>query len=282
MNIFLTGGSGDVGSLLTRALVAQGHNVTSIDVATPKVTPTRFVAGSITDRAALAQAMQGIDCVIHIAAWHGVHETTRSVAEFHDLNVTGTFNTLQAAVDAGATQFIFISSTSVSDRFGIYGSTKVIGEEMVSAYAARHPHIAFTTLRPRAFIPSWNRSVYQDYLQWVEWFSKGAVHIDDFCASIVAALAHRPPAGQHDIFAIDGAYDYSPADLAAWNDQTFAKYYPEYVELARQHGIDTARKPKALDIAPDARLPGYTPRFSMRNMLEELARYGTKGPPSPL
>lgn len=281
MNILLTGGSGDVGSLLTVDLLAAGHSVTNIDLAPPKVAPTRFVQGSIVDRDSVADAIQGIDTVIHIAAWHGVHETTRSAADFHDLNVTGTFNILQAAVDAGVKKFIFISSTSVSDRYGIYGNSKILGEEMVTAYAARNPDIAFTTPRPRAFIPSWNRAVYSDYLQWVEWFIKGAVHIDDFKRSIIAALDHIPPRGQHDIFVIDGAYDYTPDDLANWNAATFAKRYPEYVTLAHSHGIDTARKPKVLDIPPEQRLPGYTPRYSWRNMLEELATFGTKGPPAP-
>lgn len=281
MHILLTGGSGDVGTLLSAELLQQGHRVTSIDLAPPRVAGVDFVQGSITDRATLARAMQGVDCVVHIAAWHGVHETTKTTAEFHDLNVTGTFNTLQAAVDAGVRKFVFVSSTSVDEIDGIYGPTKVLGEQMVETYARRHPQIDFCTLRPRAFIPPWNRAVYRNFIEWAAWFMKGAVHIDDFRDALLLAIAqkpHRPAA----IYVIDGAYDYTDVDLQDWQgQQTFARVYPDFVELAARHGLDTARKPKVLAIAPDQRLPGYAPQYSLKRLLEELQAHGTAGPPAP-
>lgn len=281
MRILLTGGSGDVGTLLTTELLACGHNVVNIDMAPPKISGGTFVQGSILDRDILSQAMQGIDCVIHIAAWHGIHEKTKSVADFHDLNVTGTFNTLQTAAEAGVKKFIFISSTSVDDAFGIYGHTKLLGEDMARAYAERYPDMTVMTLRPRAFIPSWNRQVYKKFTEWAAWFMKGAVHIDDFKQSILVAIDHTPSV-KAPIYVIDGAYDYSTDDLKNWQgEKTFAKYYPDAVELAAQYGLDTNRKPKVLDIPEDMRLPGYVPRYSMRHLLDEFKLYGENGPPSP-
>lgn len=280
MKILLTGGSGDVGTLLAADMLALGHEVVNIDVAPPKIAGARFVQGSITDRAAVAEAMQGVNCVVHIAAWHGIHEGVKTPAEFHDLNVTGTFNTLQAAADAGVKKFIFISSTSVDDKNGLYGNTKIVGEEMVRAHAARHPETTYITLRPRAFVPSWNKAVYKNFTAWAKWFMKGAVHIDDVKSAILIALEHAP-AHPAPVYVIDGAYDYTAQDLKDWNADTFLKHYAQYEDVARQYGLDTARKPKVLDIAPENKLQGYAPAYSLKNLLQDLRAYGEKGPPAP-
>lgn len=280
MRILLTGGSGDVGTLVSTALQKRGDTVVNIDMAKPRIGGETFVQGSILDREKLAQAMKDVDCVVHIAAWHGVHEKTKTPAEFHDLNVTGTFNVLQAAADAGVAKFIFISSTSVSDRFGLYGSTKVLGEEMVAAYAERHPDTAYMTLRPRAFIPSWNRGVYSNFLEWAAWFMRGAVHVDDFRDAVLTAIGHTP-AVKAPAYIIDGAYDYSTEDLANWSDKTFFSHYAEFADVAKEHGIDTAKKPRVLEIEDHQRLPGYVPKYTMRNLLEELRDFGLQGPPAP-
>lgn len=280
MRILLTGGSGDVGTLLTQRLLARGDNVSVIDLAPPRIAGVTFIEGSIVDRATVAQALAGIDVVVHIAAWHGVHEGSKSPQDFHDLNVTGTFNVLQAAVDQGVKKVVFVSSTSVSDRYGLYGSSKVVGEEMAAAYAHRNPDITFITLRPRAFIPSWNRAVYKNFLEWAAWFIKGAVHVDDFADALDIAIRHTP--GRiAPIYVIDGAYDYTADELAAWDGRAFDRHYGAYRDVAQRHGIDATRKPKVLDVTPEQQLPGYAPRYSLKSFFAELERYGTAGPPAP-
>ena len=280
MKILLTGGSGDVGTLLTLELLKRGDSVVNIDMAPPKVDGASFIHGSILDREKLKRAMQGVDCVVHIAAWHGVHEQTRTPTEFHDLNVTGTFNVLQASVDAGVKKFVFISSTSIADKYGLYGSTKILGEEMATAFANRHPDMEIVTLRPRAFIPSWNKAVYNNFLEWAAWFMKGAVHVDDFRDATLLAIDLKAQT-KAPIYVIDGAYDYSAEDLKNWNATTFAKHYSEFIDLAKQHGLDTSRKPKVLEIPKEQMLPEYAPKYSMKNLLEELRDFGVEGPPAP-
>lgn len=280
MNILLSGGSGDVGTLLTIDFLKRDDRVVNIDMSTPKIAGAEFVQGSILDRTLLTKVMTGIDCVIHIAAWHGVHESSKTPADFHDLNVTGTFNVLQAAVDAHVQKFIFISSTSVDDQYGLYGSSKILGESMMRAYAERNPAMTIMTLRPRAFIPSWNKAVYNNFIEWAAWFMKGAVHINDFKEALLIATDLTPDTIAP-IYTIDGAYDYTADDLHNWSNDTFKQRYPEFVNLATKHNIDTTRKPKILDIPEAQKLPGYKPRYSLRNMLEELRDFGIDGPMAP-
>ena len=290
MRILLTGGSGDLGTLLSAELLGRAYDVVNIDMAPPRIAVPHFVKGSIIDRAAVKRAMAGVDCAVHIAAWHGIHEVekTKTPEEFHDLNVTGTFNMLEAAASAKVRNFVFISSTSVSDPYSVYGNSKILGEEMCRAYAQRH-NMRIIILRPRAFIPSWNRDVYKTWNDWAAWFMRGAVHIDDVkqatLKSILRLVENKPVPDMPAILTIDGAYEYNADDLVHWDENgagsTFRKYYAAHEKRAAAAGLDIARKPKVLDITAARALIGYAPTYSLQNLLAELEKYGDEGPPAP-
>lgn len=282
MRILLTGGAGDLGVLLSEALSKRGDEPAVIDLAPPHHSVKTYFPASILNLGAVSAAVENTDCIVHIAAWHGIHEVqkTKSAGDFHDLNVTGTFNMLDAAAIEGVKKFIFISSTSISDRYGIYGNSKILGEEMARAFAHRHD-MDVIILRPRAFIPSWNTSVYTNFAEWAEWFSRGAVHITDVRDAVLCGIDYlknndgfspKAPA-----FTIDGAYEFSAEDMENWDAQgpgtTMEKYYPGAGDLLRKHGIDPARKPKVLDITETRQVLGYNPQYSLKNMLDELKRY---------
>jgi nucleoside-diphosphate-sugar epimerase len=147
-------------------------------------------------------------------------------------------------------------------------------------------NINVITLRPRGFIPYWDRDVYASYSDWARWFWKGAVHIDDVAAAVHLSLQliSRQQLGHQLLLTLDSAYEYSGADLAHWDadgaGSTFKKYYPEY-DLALAHGLDPALKPTRLDISETVRRLGYKPSYSLANLLSELAAYGDSGPPQP-
>jgi nucleoside-diphosphate-sugar epimerase len=208
MRVFLTGGSGDLGQVLSRQLEERGDVPVCFDVRPPRSGRGPYVQGSILDREALQRGLVGADCVVHIAAWHGIHEATgaKDVYEFWDLNVTGTFYVFEAAVRAGVQRIVYISSTSVANWAGVYGHTKVLGEEVARAYAARH-RLSVITLRPRAFIPPWNREVYRSFVEWAKWFWRGAVHIDDVSQAVVRAVdvLGRGPLAAPLVLTVDGA-----------------------------------------------------------------------------
>ncbi len=288
MRVLLTGGSGDLGHVLSKELDERGDIPLRMDVRPPMSERGVYINGSILDRPLLRQSMEGVDCVVHIAAWHGFHEFTKQkdVYDFWELNVTGTFYVLQTAVEAGVKTIVHISSESVLDWSSIYGHTKVLGEEMVRAYAQRHG-LEIIILRPRAFIPYWNKATYSSFIEWAQWFWKGAVHIDDVNQAVIQAidlLAERSlPAPL--TLTVDGAYEYTADDLNNWDANgagtTFKKYYAEYYDLALKHGLDPAQKPTILDITETRQQLGYDPQYSLRNLLMELEQFGVDGPPPP-
>jgi nucleoside-diphosphate-sugar epimerase len=298
MKIFLTGGAGDLGQMVCASLLGMGHTPVIFDVRKPasvdkeKTSPgaprTEFVEGSITERAPLAKAIAGTDIVVHIAAWHGIHEARqeKSIYDFWDLNVGGTFNVFQAAFEAGIKNVIFISSTSIDERYGVYGHTKVLGEEIATTYAFRN-NMNVITLRPRAFIPPWNRTVYSNFMEWAQWFSKGAVHISDVAQAVIKSiellLSDEQSLYQAPLFlTVDGAYQYTEEDLENWDadgaGSTFKRHYKQFYDLAVNMGLDPHLKPTRLDISETQRILNYKPLYSMKTLLLELKMYGAAGP----
>ena len=288
MQVLLTGGSGDLGTVLTPRLLAHGDTPLRLDIVPPRDPHGQYLDGSILDRDALAQAMDRVEAVVHIAAWHGIHESTgqKDATAFWDLNVTGTFNVFEAAARAGVTKLVYLSSTSIRKRSSLYGHTKVLGEEIARTYAARHG-MRVIILRPRGFIPHWNRAAYASFVEWAQWFWHGAVHIDDVAQAVLQSLdrMQTPVPSPVPPLVLDSAYDYSDADLQHWDADgvgtTFARTYPHYVELALRYGFKPEEPPIKLDSSEARRWLDYTPRYRLGNLLDELARYGPAGPPPP-
>lgn len=286
MRILLTGGAGDLGQVLTPLLAERGDVPVRLDVRPPADGQGEFVAASILDRTALAASMVGVDAVVHIAAWHGIHEALgqKSVTEFWDVNVTGTFNVLEAARQVGIDRIVNISSTSVYDTDQFYGDTKRLAEQVAQIYATRYG-MHMISLRPRAFIPYWNQAVYADYVAWARWFWGGAVHIDDVAQAVVQSLdvLGRGDGVGHVTLDLDSAYEYTRADLDNWDadgpGSTFRRVYRHHVALAQRYGLPMDEKPRPLDISETRRHLGYAPRFSLGTLLAELAQYGEAGPP---
>jgi nucleoside-diphosphate-sugar epimerase len=288
MKVLLTGGSGDLGQTLVPKLLNKGYTPVILDVRAPRDLRQEgmFIEGSILDRSKLKELFLGCDCIVHIAAWHGIHEIRgeKNAYDFFDLNVRGTFEVFEAAVSLGINKIIYISTTGVDKPDTRYGRSKILGEHIAEDYR-RYSGMNVITLRPRAFIPFWNRTVYTSYSDWARWFWKGAVHIDDVAAAVILSvdLISRQQLRRRLILALDSAYEYTDADLDHWDAEgagsTFKKYYSEYYELALSHGLDPALKPTKLDISETVRWLGYKPSYSLARLLSELAAYGDRGPP---
>jgi nucleoside-diphosphate-sugar epimerase len=288
MKVLLSGGSGNLGRTLVPKLLDKGDTPVVLDIRAPRYLQKGavFIEGSILDRAKLTEIFCGCDCIVHIAAWHGIHEDRgeKNAFDFFDLNVRGTFEVFEAAASAGIDKIIFISTTSVYRPDTRYGSSKILAERIAEDYR-KHRYMNMITLRPRGFIPYWDRDVYVNYSDWARWFWKGAVHIDDVAAAVSLSLdlVSQRQIGQQLVLTLDGAYEYTDADLDHWDAEgpgsTFRKYYPAYYDLALSYGLDPQLKPTRLDISDTVLWLGYKPSYSLANLLSELAAYGDRGPP---
>ncbi|MDK2980140.1 MAG: hypothetical protein PWQ55_487 [Chloroflexota bacterium] len=113
------------------------------------------------------------------------------------------------------------------------------------------------------------------------------MHILDVLQAVTksVALLKRSNLPEIPVMYVDGAYEYTPDDLANWDKQgpgsTFRKYYGEYEYLARHYGLDVAAKPDVFDIGNTREILGYQPTYSFKDLLTDLAEYGPKGPPLP-
>ena len=115
MKVFLTGGTGFIGSELARRLRERGDDVVAL-VRTPgraealSAIGCALVAGSLRDTAALRAGLDGADAAIHGAAVYEVGILPARRPAMYETNVSGTRNVLSAALDAGTPKALYLSS----------------------------------------------------------------------------------------------------------------------------------------------------------------------------
>jgi nucleoside-diphosphate-sugar epimerase len=159
----VTGGSGFLGSHLVEALVARGDEVRALVRQTSNVTlleslGVELVYGNLNDSQSLKAAVQGMERIYHCAALASDWGTWE---EFQVANVTGLRNLLDAALEAGVSKFVHVSTTDVygypnypadetapfRPRVLQYGDTKIQGEQLVWTYHHEHG-LPITIVRP--------------------------------------------------------------------------------------------------------------------------------------
>jgi len=115
MRIFVTGGAGFVGSVLTTTLVEHGHTVRIVDCGffgLDHVDPrAELIVGSILEFD--PEWLEGVDAVIHLAGLSNDPMAAFSPSLNYVLNAAGAGIVAQAARDAGIRRFIFSSTCSV-------------------------------------------------------------------------------------------------------------------------------------------------------------------------
>jgi UDP-glucose 4-epimerase len=134
MKILVTGGSGRLGGYVLRELIQAGHQVASFGRHAPRVPDAEFIEGDILEPDGLAKACHGCDSIIHMAAVP--HPLRATPARLRQINVIGTYQVLDAAVQAGAGQVVFASSGAAM------GMAFQISGRLVPAYLPvdeRHP-----------------------------------------------------------------------------------------------------------------------------------------------
>lgn len=166
MRILVTGGGGFLGQALCRGLVERGHEVASFNrghYPALDALGVRQIRGDLADRDAMIAAAQNVDAIFHNAAKAGAWGSYDS---YHQANVVGTQNVLDACRTHGIGKLVYTSTPSVTHRathpveglgadevpYGEnfqapYATTKAIAEKAV--LAANGANLATVALRPR-------------------------------------------------------------------------------------------------------------------------------------
>ncbi|HUG44762.1 MAG TPA: NAD-dependent epimerase/dehydratase family protein [Acidobacteriota bacterium] len=163
MRVLVTGGGGFVGNAIVNRLGARGWKVASFsrgfypDLESQNV---EQIQGDLADREAVRKACQGRDAVVHVAARAGIWGRHR---DFHQTNVEGTKNVIEACRSERIDRLVYTSSPSVvmdgADQNGIdeaapypdrylasYPETKAQAERLILAAADRR--LGTVSLRP--------------------------------------------------------------------------------------------------------------------------------------
>jgi len=172
-SILITGGSGTLGRALAPMLEAEGWTVRRADLHHGEIDAGEFMETDIRRGEDVRRAVAGVDAIIHAAAWHGVHLREHPARDFWELNVDGTYNVMEAAVDAGIQKLVLSStmgvygSSSRPDDDGpavrvhealplqpgdMYGQSKVMSERLTAFFARAHG-LRSVALRYGMFVP---------------------------------------------------------------------------------------------------------------------------------
>lgn len=141
--VLVTGGAGSVGQVIVRRLLDRDPAVIRVfDNSEPGLAAfkseisddrVRFLAGDVRDRDRLARALDGVDIVLHTAAMKHVDICEYNPFEAVKTNVVGLQNLIDASIDAGVDRFVFTSSDKAVTPANTMGTTKLLGEKLVTA-----------------------------------------------------------------------------------------------------------------------------------------------------
>lgn len=223
--IAVTGAGGFIGTALCRRLVGDGASVVGLELSPAaagrvRETGADFRVADITDPAAVAGALDGVDGVIHTAA---MVSDWGPMADFVRVNVGGTRTVLDAAWAAGARRVVHLSSVATwgyefrDDLLSEDAPPRVCGAPYVDTKTASHllalragaavvrpgdvygPGSEPWTARPVRMLRAGRFALPGD--------GSGVltpVYVDDLVDCVLAALLH-PDAGGRAVTAHDGA-----------------------------------------------------------------------------
>jgi FlaA1/EpsC-like NDP-sugar epimerase len=142
--VLITGVCGTVGRELLRQVVAEGPDeVIALDnneselfflsEAYRERPEVRLYLGDVRDRRTLSRKMEGVDVVVHAAAFKHVILCEQSPAEAVQTNIVGTQNVIDAALERGVRRVLFTSSDKAVNPTNVMGTSKLMGERLMTA-----------------------------------------------------------------------------------------------------------------------------------------------------
>jgi nucleoside-diphosphate-sugar epimerase len=176
----ISGGAGFLGLHLARRLLAEGHDVRTLDLA-PLDEPelerrVEALTGDVRRPRDAAALVEGADVLVHAAAALPIQASREAI---RSVNVGGTATVLGAAAEAGVGRVVLVSSTSVYGvpevhpireddplvGVGWYGESKIEAEEVTRAFGRRGLDVVI--VRPKTFIGPERLGVFEILFDWI-------------------------------------------------------------------------------------------------------------------
>lgn len=271
MRITITGSSGLIGTVLVQELHRR-HEITGFDRTPPASLPpgVRFVEGDMEDRQTLATALEGAEGVIHLAA---IPYDIPPLHEVFRINMQGTYNALEIAVEKGAQCLLFASSI-MAYGFGQntdpqyfpvdedhpvlanrpYGLSKRLGEELCRSFTERCGLRTHCFRLTTAVAPGRRYELFPSRERQGEVGMYSYFDVRDF--AVLAEAALLATALNHETFLV-AADDSGHADPTA---EVISRYYPK--AQVRYAALDATAS--FVSCAKARRLLGFAPQHSWR------------------
>jgi nucleoside-diphosphate-sugar epimerase len=312
MNIAVTGANGFVGQAVCEVLRAQHHTIRPLVRNAHPAWPEAIAVGSIAADTDWAQALNGIDCVVHCAARvHVMSETeVDPLAAFRAVNVLGSQRLAEQAAQAGVKRLVFLSSLKVLGEmtepghpFQVntapkpedpYGISKWEAEQAIQR-VGQATGMETVVIRPPLVYGPGVKANFQQLLQAV---SRGMplpmgdirnqrslVNLDNLCDLIALCVHHPAAAGK--VFLVSDGHDVSTPDLiramarALGRSARLISIPPAGLRLlgrlsGRQAQIDRLTGSLQVEIGHTRDVLGWTPRTTLQQALLSLVQADLK------
>lgn len=277
-HVLVTGASGIGGQAICRLLAQQGAKVRLADVGAPPadlmaaLPGAEFVRCDTRTPDDIRRAVEGVDGVIHLAAWHCAHNPPVSDATIFAVNVDGTFNLFEACRAQNIQAVVYASSMA----FGwgsVYSVTKVIGEDLCRSYREM-TGASVVSLRYHDFVP-------KPYLHFGAKLLRNGVDRRDVASASVASLRGALEKGVGLFTTIvhtqHGMTPEVVADFqthgAAWCEERV----PGARKLIEKYALDLPRGVEQHDLSEAERLLDWKPQVGFVEFLRDLQARDARG-----
>ena len=147
-SILITGGTGSLGTALTRRIFRDYSNVKRVVIFSrdeqkqfqmaqefpeSKYPAIRYFIGDIRDFSRLKRALKDIDLVIHTAAMKHIHIAEYNPMECIKTNVLGAENLINACLDTEVKKVVALSTDKAAAPINLYGATKLTSDKLFIA-----------------------------------------------------------------------------------------------------------------------------------------------------
>jgi len=163
--VLVTGAAGSLGMNVVNILLHQGAIVRAMDINEAGLSqlrsdnpdagiPLRLIYGDIRDPDRVNMAARGADYIIHAAALKNLTISEKNPWEAIRTNIEGTRNVGMAAIENKVNRAVFISSDKAVEPTTLYGSTKLLGEQLWLWLSSIQERTQFSIFRSGNFMPS--------------------------------------------------------------------------------------------------------------------------------